>query len=65
MKVWLVFYSFYERLCIVAVFVEIHHSVQVVERVRSKKEQAWLAKYCDVCKRKIAKCEADSCERWG
>lgn len=40
-------------------------AVQVVERVRSKKEQAWLAKYCDVCKRALDVCNADSCERWG
>ena len=48
-----------------SVFVEVRSSVQTVERVRSKKEQAWLAKYCDVCKRALDVCSADSCERWG
>lgn len=47
-----------------AVFAKVVRSSRVIERPLSKKEQAWLAKYCDVCKRTLNQCELDSCERW-
>ena len=33
--------------------------------IYTQEEKDWLEKHCDVCKRTLVVCNADSCERWG